>query len=128
MCSRSFCADSSSPRISEMLLDHFTWRNDSLRNSPQNFQNKCAETCQNPGSQNSLDPTGVCEKRRSSGEDVWEDELAEQSGGGEQFLLLDLQGEGWRKRSDLPRTPLLHDTVEYLTALRRSTLSQSYTM
>ena len=41
ICLRSFCADSSSPRIPAILAGHLTW-DASLRNSPQNFHNKCA--------------------------------------------------------------------------------------
>ena len=53
-----FCADSSSPRISAILVGHFSGENDSLHKSPL-FSAKpselfCADKCQNPGSQNSL--------------------------------------------------------------------------
>ena len=37
ICLRSFCADSSFPQISAILVGHFTMENDSLRNSRRNF-------------------------------------------------------------------------------------------
>ena len=51
---RSLAADSSSLRISAILVGHFTSDNYSLSDSPQNFHTICAETYQHPGSQNSL--------------------------------------------------------------------------
>ena len=52
---RSFGTISSSPQISAILAAHFTGGNASLRQSPpQNFHNKCAETCQTTDSQTSL--------------------------------------------------------------------------
>ena len=46
ICPRSFCADSSSPQISAILVGNFTWANHSLRNSPPNFHNSCADKYQ----------------------------------------------------------------------------------
>ena len=40
---RLFRADSSSPQVSAILVDHFTQKNDSLSDSPQNFSKNCAE-------------------------------------------------------------------------------------
>ena len=37
ICLRAFCADSSSPQISAILVGHFTRENDSLRKASQNF-------------------------------------------------------------------------------------------
>ena len=56
ICCAQFCADSSSPQISAILVDHFTGENDSLRKSQQSFHNNCADKYQNPGSRNSLPP------------------------------------------------------------------------
>ena len=54
ICLRSFCADSSSPQISAILVGHFTVENNSLRNYPQNFCKNCAMKYTNPSSRNSL--------------------------------------------------------------------------
>ena len=54
-----FCEASSSPQISATLVGHFTVEKGSLRKSPQNFHNNCAEEIQNPGSHNSLTSVDV---------------------------------------------------------------------
>ena len=46
--SARICSDSSSPQISTIFVGHCTMENGSLRKSPQNFHNKCAEQYQNP--------------------------------------------------------------------------------
>ena len=48
--SHSFCADPSSPQISAILLGNVTGENGSLRNSPQNFRENCAEKYRSLGS------------------------------------------------------------------------------
>ena len=53
---RSFCADSSSLRISAILVGHLSGKHCTLRKVPQNFHKNRAVKCQNPGSRNSLIP------------------------------------------------------------------------
>ena len=50
---RSFFENLPSPQISSTLVGHFTWTNDSLRNSLQSFRRNCAGKRKAPGSRNS---------------------------------------------------------------------------
>ena len=61
VCLRGFCADSSSPQISTILVGHVTGENDSLRKSPRFFakHSQQVDTSQHTGSLNSLVITAI---------------------------------------------------------------------